>query len=210
MNDRVLALCELSNDLLYHRIEKDRLAYYINASLEAGFDAAGQYADADLEEVYCQNDISVVYKEDGKGAFGMAYRGQITLAKDGCSLELFRSSIHALAENSKNSIFPPLDYEQAKKIHLAHEFFHYLEYRGNRFVSDMLEPVITIQLFGLKRRAHINRCSEVAAHAFAKALLRLPVLPNYYDYMYLINTQKMTPEAFEAMLAKYEQELNGN
>lgn len=210
MNERVLALCELSNDLLYHKMEKDSLAYYVDASLEAGFDAAQQYADADLEEVYRQNGISVVYKEDGKGAFGMAYRGQITLAKDGCSLELFRSSIRELAENSKNGVFPALDYEQAKNIHLAHEFFHYLEYRGNRFVSDMLEPVITMRVLGLRRRAHINRCSEVAAHAFAKAFLRLPVLPNYYDYMYLINTRKMTPEAFEAMLAKYEQELNRN
>lgn len=209
MDDCVLAVCELSNDLLYHKIPKDKLAYYVDGSLKAGIDAARQYADVDLEGMYRQDGISVEYKEDGKGAFGMAYRGQITLSKDGCSLEIFRSSIRELAENSKNGAFPPLTYEQARDIHLAHEFFHYLEYRGNCFVSEALEPVTTMQVFGLKRRARINRCSEVSAHAFAKALLRLPVLPNYYDYIYLINTKKMTPEAFEAMQSKYENELNG-
>ena len=108
MDDRVLALCELSNDLLYHKIPKDRLAYYVDGSLKAGFDTAQQYADADLEDMYRQNGISVEYKDDGKGAFGMAYRGQITLSKDGCSLEIFRSSIRELAENSKNGAFPRL------------------------------------------------------------------------------------------------------
>ena len=202
MDDRIFALCELSNDLLFHKIPRERLMYYVDNSLAEGYQAAAEYSGVDLEELYRIKKIKVEYQKDGKSAFGLAYRGQITLAKDGCSLVVFRSSIQALAENSRDGLYPPLDYEQARKIHLAHEFFHYLEFEKQRFVPEMLDPITTFQVFGLKRRARINRCSEVAAHAFAKSFLGLSVMPNYYDYLYLINTGAMSDGGMQNKLAE--------
>ncbi len=40
MDDRILAACELSNDLIFQKIPKDRLAYYIDVPLAAGRKAA--------------------------------------------------------------------------------------------------------------------------------------------------------------------------
>ena len=56
--------------------------------------------------------------------------------------------------------------------------------------------------FGWKRTAHIHRCGEIAAHAFAKEIAALPELPNLYDYLYLIYTGKMTSAQFDALLAR--------
>lgn len=208
MDDRILALCELSNDMLFHKIPPHRLAYYVDRSLAEGRQAAAEFAGNDLEALYRQKKISITYLDDSKEAFGVAYRGQITLAKDNCSLALFRSSIRALADNSANGEFPALSYEQAKDIHLAHEFFHFLEFQSGRFVSEMLDPVTTFQVFGFRRKAHINRCSEAAAHAFAKTLLNIPVLPNYYDYLYLMNTGAMNHEALIDRQVKYKEFLD--
>jgi len=207
MDIRVLALCELSNDLLYDKIPMQKLSYYIDESLRIGKEAAGRYQGYDLETLYAEHRINIDYQEDGTAGFGMAYRGQITLEKGNCSTVIFRSSIRGLAENSANGEFPAVSYELAKNMHLAHEFFHFLEFESDSYVPRQLEPVITMNFPGFKRRARINRCSEVAAHAFAKALLDLNVLPNYYDYCYLINTGKMTEEAFEGMLEKNQKVL---
>ena len=42
MEDRILAMCELSNDLLFHKIPRERLGYYVDASLEAGRQLGGE------------------------------------------------------------------------------------------------------------------------------------------------------------------------
>lgn len=117
----------------------------------------------------------------------------------GCSVEIYRDSIEALAKHSrwKDTV---LTCEQALEIHLAHEFFHILEYLENSSVVKEMEPVQTFSFFGLRRFSQVQRCGEIAAHVFAKELLKLPVLPNLYDYLYLIGTGKMTPLAFDDMV----------
>lgn len=225
MDTRVLALCELSNDLLYHKIPKRQLPFYVDESLRMGTAAAAVLKGQSIEELYREHRIEICCQEDGKGAFGMAYRGQITLAKEGCSVMIFESSVRELAEysysggnggssgnhgNIGNCGMEPVDYQLAKEIHLAHEFFHFLEFESLGYVSKLLPEIVTMEVFGLKRRAAVNRCSEVAAHAFAKELLSLKVLPNYYDYRYLINTGKMSEMSFGEMTDKYGNVLNRN
>ena len=86
-------------------------------------------------------------------------------------------------------------------VHLAHEFFHIWEYRERRSIAEELEPVVSMSFLGLRRRVHINRCGEIAAHAFAKELLGLPFLPNFYDYRYLIDTGAMTQAELDHLIA---------
>ena len=76
MDDRVLALCELSNDLLFHKIPRERLAYYVDASLEAGRNAARLFLGQDVRELYRQNGIEIRYAGSGKQNYGVILRGQ--------------------------------------------------------------------------------------------------------------------------------------
>lgn len=201
MDDRVLALCELSNDLLFLKIPEKRLAYYVDSSLEAGRTAAALFRGQDIQELYRQNNIEVRYAGTGKQNYNVILRGQSAMDKKGCRVEVYKDSIAALALHSAwegQSLTPEL----ALEIHLAHEFFHIWEFQEERSIVDALEPITCVNFLGMKRTSHIHRCEEIAAHAFAKTLLELPVLPNLYDYLYLIGIGKMTQDAFQALIER--------
>lgn len=201
MDDRVLALCELSNDLVFQKIPRERLAYYVDASLAAGRDAAEQFRGRDVGEVYRERGVAIDYAGSGKSGYGVILRGQSVMSKEGCRVEVYRDSINELAAHSawEGGALTP---EEATQAHLAHELFHIWEYQEGRSIVQELEPVVSASLLGWKRKSHVNRCCEVAAHAFAKELLGLPVLPNFYDYLYLIRTGKMDQEAFDGMIER--------
>ncbi|HBG76607.1 hypothetical protein QBE55_06030 [Eubacteriales bacterium mix99] len=213
-DDRVLALCELSGDLLFHKIPHEKIPRFVDGSLSAGHEAARAYRGKDMEALYAQKNIKILWKESGETRIGVTWRGQSAFGKNGCEVTLVRESIRTLAENSSpmwdspSGDNPLLSPQDALQLHLAHEFFHYLEYESNDPVSSRMDEVVTFQLLGWKRHAHINKCSEVAAHAFAKEVLGLPVLPNYFDYLYLVHTEKMTQTEFEAFLAHSQSVLN--
>lgn len=201
MDDRVLALCELSNDLLFHKIPRERLIYYADASLEAGRSAAQSLRGQDVQELYQRNGIEIRYAGSGKQNYGVILRGQSVMEESHCGVDVYQDSIRELAAHSSWE-GRGLTAEQALDVHLAHEFFHIWEYREHRSIADELEPIVSMSFLGLKRKAHINRCGEVAAHAFAKELLGLPFLPNFYDYRYLIDTGAMTQMDFDNLIAR--------
>lgn len=209
MDDRILALCELSNDMLFHKIPQNQLAQYVDASLAAGRKAAQPLAGRDIVDLYREDGIAILEKPSGKGRFGVILRGQATLSAEGCQVEVYQESIRALAEHSGGAGEVPLSFEKALHIHLAHEYFHVLEYRWGKSVAEELPDVVTLSFLKFHRRAKINRCSEVAAHAFAQTLLALPHLPNLYDYRYLLDAGAMTQEAFDGLLKKMETALHG-
>lgn len=200
IEDRILALYELSQDMLFHKIPDDRLDYYVDNSLAVGEAAARQFSGQDIFDLYRQYEITVDYRTESSSSFGVILRGQAVMSEDECRVELYTDSIRALVEHSGYDGLPELDYERALRIHLSHEFFHFWEYKTGISVTEQLDSVETIRLFGLSRKAKINRCGEVAAHAFAKSLLGLPCLPNLYDYSYLIGTGRMAREAFESRI----------
>lgn len=202
IDDRPLALMELSNDPLYGKIPREKLAYYTDESLSAGKAAAAACRGRDIRSLYRENGIEVRRRDKAAGLYGVVLRGQAVMGKTGCRVELYRDSIRELAEHSGGGKLPALSPERAEEIHLAHEFYHFLEYKRGRTISEQLEPVVLFRCFSLRRTAHINRCSEVAAHAFAKALLGLPCLPNLYDYCYLMDTGRLKESDFKTSLAK--------
>lgn len=223
ISDNVLAMCELENDLLYRRIPEEKYRYYTEESLLAGRQAARrmkqQLGAVDMRQIYRESGIEILYEENGKSHYGISFRAQSEYGLDGSAkVFIYRNSIALLAKKSQSALPEslesyPVDMDMALQMHLAHEYFHYLEYHSSEmkdkaimemydlgYVSDHLESVALVSLFGRKRTGSIQRCSEIAAHAFAKELLDLPVLPNYYDYVYLIHEKKMSAEDFCAML----------
>ena len=207
MDDRLLAMCELSNDLLFQKIPRQRLAWYVDRSLRAGREAAGLFAGCSIQELYRQHGVAIRYSGSGKHSYGVILRGQSVMGPDGCSVEIYRDSIQELAAHSAWNGTALTD-GQALDVHLAHEFFHIWEYLEGRSIAGELEPVTTLEFLGFRRTAHIGRCCEIAAHAFARELLALPFLPNFYDYLYLIDTGQMSREAFQALTDRMGTLLN--
>jgi len=208
IKDEVLALCELTNDLLYHKIPKEKLIYYIEESLKIGRLVAKSYKGKEIQKLYEEHKIEVEYIKESQKKYGVSFRAQVEMDKKHTKVILYEGSIRELTQNSGYEVRKPISYEKALSIHLAHEFFHYLEYSKEEFVSDKLEAVEMMKLPFFTRKAQINRCSEIAAHAFAKELLCLQELPNIYDYYYLINSGKMKKSDFDEMITRFEVLLN--
>ena len=208
MDDRILAMCELSNDLLFQKIPPERMAYYVDGALEAGRAAAGQFRGTDIRTLYQNSGIQIHRGGTGKKGYGVVLRGQATMSPTECSVEVYPDSIDELARHSTWE-GRRLTGEEAMDVHLAHEFFHIWEYQQQRSIVEELDPVVSFTFLGLKRRSRINRCGEIAAHAFAEELLSLPCLPNFYDYLYLIHTGKMKRSDFEELCSRMEGLLLG-
>ncbi|MFI3212561.1 MAG: hypothetical protein R3Y24_04385 [Eubacteriales bacterium] len=203
MDVRALALCELSNDLLYHKIEKDKLSQYVDLPLAKGKEIAQKFAGQDIEELYKEYGIKIKYSKSGKKSYGVILRGQVTMSKSECEVEIYTESIEQLAKFSHwNGI--SLTYEEALHVHLAHEFYHFWEYKNKISILDDLPKVERFSFLGMKKYCKINRGCEVAAHAFAMELLGLPTLPSYYDYMYLMQTGNMKEEDFQSLIKKMQ------
>ena len=100
MDDRVLDLCELSNDLLFHKIPKERLAYYADASLEAGRTAARGFLGQDVRKLYRQSGSEIRYAGNGKQNYGVILRGQSVMGEEQCSVDVYQDSIRELAAHS--------------------------------------------------------------------------------------------------------------
>lgn len=217
--DTVLGMFELSNDLLYGKIPPDQYRYYVGESLRLGREAAERTKGwGDIFWLYEEAGIQLVYQKSSGENYGVSFRAQSEYGKDGsASVLIYTQSIADLAKHSRMELTehdihaadPGIEAEQALEIHLAHEYFHYLEYHSgdmkdektmpcysHGFVSEYLEQVQLLKIFGRKRSAGILRCSEIAAHAFAKEMTGIAVLPNYYDYTYLIANGKLRREDF--------------
>lgn len=225
ISDKVLAMCELMNDLLYQKIPESRHGYYVNQSLSIGYQTAeiikaefGENRAPDMEDLYRKFQIKIEFLEKSSKNCGVSFRAQSEYGKDGSAkILIYMESIEMLASKSQYDLpgetYEGMSRKQALNIHLAHEFFHFLEYKSSvkqgghmtdiydkGYVSDYLEPVPLISFMGWKRKGSILRCSEIAAHAFAKELLGLPVLPNFFDYAYLMNEKRLRPEDFQRMV----------
>ncbi|OUQ21858.1 hypothetical protein B5E84_00935 [Lachnoclostridium sp. An14] len=225
IGDELLAMCELGEDLLYGRIPQGKQSYYVKESLRLGREAAARVKKScgsrPMEDLCREAGIRITYLEESGKRCGVSFRAQSEYGRDGSGeIVLYRGSIALLAEAS--GVHPELVISRdiALETHLAHEYFHYLEFAssgeispprtelyGCGYVSDYLDPVELPGLFRRKRKAGILRCSEIAAHAFAKEYVGLPILPNYYDYAYLIREGKWTEAEFQEMLKRYGEVL---
>lgn len=207
IRDEVLGLCELTNDLMYHKIPKDKVYFYIEESLKIGKSAARPYKGMDIIEVCKESGIEIEFLKESKKMYGVSFRAQVEMSQKQTKIWIYEGSLGDLARNSEYAGRKPISYQDALRIHLCHEFFHYLEYQQNRFVSEILPKIITLQVLGIKIERSINRCSEIAAHAFAKEMLQLEELPNVYDYLFLINSGQMKQDHFFEMIQSYEKML---
>jgi hypothetical protein len=209
IDDRTLAMLELSQDLLFHKIQPSRLGYYVDGSIAAGQTVAEQFAGRDMLELYKKNRIIVEYKPNPSPAFGVTLRGLATMSAKECKVEIYTESIQALAEHSAYGGIAGFDADLALKVHLAHEFYHFWEYKNGGSVAQSLDSVETFRFLGFSRKAKINRCGEIAAHTFAKRMTGVCFLPNLFDYVYLIGAGKLTLEGFEKKLMEMRALLAG-
>jgi hypothetical protein len=75
-----------------------------------------------------------------------------------------------------------IDKKLIRDIFIAHELYHHLEETNKKMVKDYPR----IRLVGIGRwqvKVTVNICSEIAAMAFAKAILKTPFFPKIIDLL---------------------------
>lgn len=199
MDRRFLGYLELRQDFLFHKIPEEKIMDYVDRSLQIGDQKALMIQNRDIKQLLEAADIEIENNSGSGDFFKVKLRAQFEFDPKGKNkIILYHESIQEFSERSG------LDLQKAIDLHLVHEYFHYLESRESKSVPERLEPVVNFEFLGLKKRAHINRCSEIAAHAFTQKYLDIEMLPNGYDFQYLINKGEITEAYLREMEASYQ------
>lgn len=191
--DRVLAWLDLQNDAVFNKIPPEKYSYYLDNALKAGEDAAEKFAGQSIRELYQQNHIDIKLDKSDGLFFTVQFRAQFEFSekKNIRRVTLYQPSLESLQSCCGLSLEKIID------IHLAHEFFHFLEYSRKKPVSETLDKVCNVALGPFRGYSTVAATSEIAAHRFCQLLNGLEYYPTYYDFLWLVKSGKQT-----------EQELN--
>lgn len=191
-SDEALAVMELQRDLLYQRIPKNRIKHFVDLCLLTGRREATRLKGLDLFAVCAGKNLEVELSDLNPGMGGVNFRAQISYTKESAKVTLYRQSIMDLIKSVNSFVgdSDKIDFELAKQMLTAHEFFHYLEFTEIGETADTAGKVEIAPILWKRRYARIMRCGEVAAYAFTKEFLSLPFLPNLTDYFFLVASGK--------------------
>ncbi|MBP1040284.1 hypothetical protein I6N95_04580 [Vagococcus sp. BWB3-3] len=180
---------ELQKSPVYLKMNKAEKIFYIEESLKIGKIEGQKYLNQnkDIYQLLSENQIIYEKKDSKQPNDDFILRGEIHFRKKGCKITVYDESIQSIYVHHQQ-VLPKhlvLSNSQALEIHLAHEFFHFLEFSSGATVSEKLGKMRIPLFFNFYREVDVTACSEIAAHAFAKQFCQLEVLPNYYDLHYL-------------------------
>lgn len=204
------AMMELMKDSLFACIPESEYGLYVFKSIEFGEKAYEEYKSCDLEKTLWDAGVDIIRDEREFEHVVLDYTvwAQITYGKHVKKVELFMPEIRRkqqiLAQNGIET-----DETWIAKLHLAHEFYHFLEYSSLGLAGERLKPVRQkkfLRTVGKPLRA----ASEIAAHSFAGRYMRSNILPQMTDYLVLLQEGIMTKETFQGKLEQANVLLYGS
>lgn len=206
--DETMACAELEQDPLFHKIPAEQIPYYISRSLAKGREAAAVYIGRDIREL-CQEEGLRYDITSRSGTFHkVQFRAQIDFAKNPPEIIVYAESLAGMKRSYQEvvgTVVEGTELDRLIDIHLAHEFYHYLEYKSGKFTNEELEPIEVFRLGRwLTKRSSVVKTSEIAAHAFCKELMGLPCLPNVLDYVYLMQNKELSEAQFAAQVERWK------
>ncbi|QCT19389.1 hypothetical protein FEM41_06830 [Jejubacter calystegiae] len=203
-----LAWLDLRGDAVFNKIPPARRRYYLDSALAAGERAASTLQTRDIRSLYAENGIEIKL-EQGEGLFfSVRFRAQFEYseAKSIRRVTLYQPSLESLRTSCERA-GQPVTLEQIIDIHLAHEFFHFLEHHQNQPVGATLEKVCHFALGPWRSYSTVAATSEIAAHRFCQRVNGLACYPSWYDWLWLIDTGKQTQQERDSLLASAWAEL---
>ncbi|MCE5172694.1 hypothetical protein LQV63_25835 [Paenibacillus profundus] len=205
LSDEVLGCMELRQDPLFHKIPPEKIPYYVHKSLQAGRLAAATYKGLGIRDMCRDAGLRYEITESSGQFHNVSFRAQIEFSKTTPEIILYASSLKGMRTVCQEILGERFSGYAAEldllvDIHLAHEFYHWLEYREQIFTNEKLERIEVFKLGPYSRKSSVVQCCEIAAHAFCKELLGLPCLPNLLDYVYLIGEQQLSTGDFKEQI----------
>lgn len=208
VSDETMACAELEQDPLFHKIPAEQIPYYVSTSLARGRETAFSYIGRDIREL-CQEEGLHYEITSRSGTFHkVQFRAQIDFAKNPPEIIVYAESLAGMKQSYQEVVGSDAEGTELDRlidIHLAHEFYHYLEYKSGKFTNEELEPIEVFRLGRwMTKRSSVVKTSEIAAHAFCKELMGLPCLPNVLDYVYLMQNKTLSKAQFTAQVNRWK------
>lgn len=204
------AMMELMNDRLAHCIPKEKCRDYVTEAIACGQEAFEQYKDADIMAILVNSGVAILQDEREFSHHGQNYEvwAQITCGGKKKKIELFMSDLRR-----KQQILKENGVETGEqwliKLHLAHEFYHFLEFTTLGKVGMRLDPVQKKTIFGTVQRP-LTTVSEIAAHSFAGRYMKSEILPQMTDYMVMLSEGILPEETLRERMQEAEERLRKN
>ncbi|WP_125607779.1 hypothetical protein [Lapidilactobacillus bayanensis] len=205
-SDVLYALNELRQDFIYEKIPKEKIPSILEMSLEVGQKNGMKYRHTDIKEAIKNANINVLFSDKSGTFFKTRYRAQMELSDKKRQIIIYRPSIKEFLDLVHKQQINVLSENEIIRIHLAHEFFHFIEVDTDQKVNELVGNIKYREgLFS--HHSTILKTSEIGAHMFAKTALGLSTFPTYYDFQYLIGKGMMTNQSFDEYLHDLDDEL---
>lgn len=203
----------LMQDPAAAKIQEDSFRYYTESSIRMGKEAANAFLTscgaqpghigmetwARLCAETCGVRVQYV-KENSDRGFGLEIAANTVFEQGTCTVVLNEDLISEKYECTKE--IPEIGesgVDQMLSLHLAHEYFHCLEYLKNGRVYRLLKPARKAGFLGI-RECRIRAASEIAAHTFANEVMKPAVPPPVIDYLTMLRRGELSPEVLEELI----------
>lgn len=189
---RQWSFLELTEDPLFDKIRPERYAEYIDTALADAREKAGAYGIASLRDWMAGNDIGYEVVTSGSP---MLIHSETVLRNGRITIKIYEDVIRELSDCIE-AIGLRMETETLMTLHLAHEFYHCLEYRNETDLSRKC-PAVDYRFMGLiTRKGYVSRTREIAAHAYAGEVCGLSFHPKFLDYLLWERKEPETADAY--------------
>ncbi|WP_261806811.1 hypothetical protein [Lapidilactobacillus luobeiensis] len=202
IEDQTLAYNELKQDWLFEKISRKEIPKILAQALEKGAVPGERFQRVDIREVINKANISVEFSDKSGLFFKTRYRAQMELSDKKRLITIYNQSIEDF-----HAMMPDISIEKIIRIHLAHEYFHFLEHDEQSAINEEVGQ-ITYREGLFNHRSTIVKASEIGAHMFAKTTLGLSNFPTYYDFQYLVAKKKMSQPELDTYMNQLQSELS--
>lgn len=195
-----IALCGyflLQNDKNFYKLSKTEISNVIEISTKMGKIEAKKVSKVRMKELFEHAGVAIVRRE-GKHPLGIF--SQIQIDQSTRKVELFWEYI---LEKKAAMEWLGYDYsvDEIMEIHLAHEYYHYLEIINDQRTEERL-PVLMKKGKLFSHRCYVVAASEIAANIFAMEYCKLPFHPLVMDYAWKLYRGNPSEEDREMFLER--------
>jgi hypothetical protein len=201
---QTLGMLDLLQDPLFAKLDPAEYPRCIAKGISAGT-AAAAHCGCDPEVAFVSAGFEIRRLEDPlRPEQRSRIQAQIFYETDKPHVDLHMAELsHKQSILAADGLTASLEW--MVQLHLAHEYYHFLEFSQSHFVGDGLVPA---RLHGLVRPRRLRAASEIAAHSFSDVLMDSPLRPELMDYLVLIADGLMTQEEFSDLLARAQIKLS--
>lgn len=122
------------------------------------------------------------------------------------TIEIFRNSIQQIQSFFEQTM-ATIEEEDLIRLHLYHEFFHFLEKQSKKLVNVRIAKYTIKQWGPFVVKKSLWSLREIAAHAFTQSMMKLNWSPLLLDRLIYYTQQGWTNEQIREQFAQVKEEM---